>query len=429
MRKLSGKRFVATMMLALWAVSIPGSAGVEEAKAAYARGMALEKTKNYAGAAMEFEAALRESPNYFYAIKQLGTCRYYLGDKAAALGCYEAYLQQQPSDTAAASFAQSLRKAGVQATPFTLPGDSTAPAASAPSERGTGKRFGLRVGGGYAGGLGGESYGRNVSTGGGYLVSPGAGLAYSIEPLFALNDRIEFGLGFFSSGFSASGSSSYTSNPGNNVTQDSSTYAFSTVPIIASVYIKQPVWKKLSLVLGFGAGYATGGDMVQTSDQTSTSGGSPSGTDNSISIISVDGGVAYRAALGAEYSFGKNLSVFGGFSFLGANYPISKSVSTDVQKDSSGNATSDTSYTTTYTADAPKKKETPTSSTTNTVSFSGGVYEVKSDDGVTQSTIHQDYGPGVVLEYQSITYTTLQQKGPTHDLSQLSFQIGATYRF
>ncbi len=87
-------------------------AGVPEAKAAYTRGLALEKSKQYAQAIQEYEAALAAEPRYVYANKQLGNCYYFQGDKAAALKQYDTYLAAVPGDLAVKGVADGLRAAG-----------------------------------------------------------------------------------------------------------------------------------------------------------------------------------------------------------------------------------------------------------------------------------------------------------------------------
>jgi hypothetical protein len=85
-------------------------ASVEGAKAAFMRGQASEKAKNYKEAINEYQTALKEYPTYIYANKQLGNCYYYLGDKAKALKNYDIYLSYKKDDATTKAFADRLRQ-------------------------------------------------------------------------------------------------------------------------------------------------------------------------------------------------------------------------------------------------------------------------------------------------------------------------------
>jgi hypothetical protein len=86
-----------------------GHAGQAEAKAAYMRGAALEKNKQYDQAITEYKASLAADSHYVYAHKGLGNCYYYKGDKAKAVEHYDAYLAVMPNDAGIKKFADSLR--------------------------------------------------------------------------------------------------------------------------------------------------------------------------------------------------------------------------------------------------------------------------------------------------------------------------------
>ncbi len=86
-----------------------GHADVNAAKAFYIEGSALEKAKQYQAAIAKYEEALQAEPRYAYANKQIGNCKYFLGDSAGALQAYDAYLAAVPSDTRTKAFADSLR--------------------------------------------------------------------------------------------------------------------------------------------------------------------------------------------------------------------------------------------------------------------------------------------------------------------------------
>lgn len=84
-------------------------ADVKEAQAAYGRGLALERAKDYQAAITEYEASLAAEPRYAYAKRQIGTCRYYLGDKVGALKAYDNYLAVVSTDAQTRAFADKLR--------------------------------------------------------------------------------------------------------------------------------------------------------------------------------------------------------------------------------------------------------------------------------------------------------------------------------
>ncbi|MES2200641.1 MAG: tetratricopeptide repeat protein [candidate division FCPU426 bacterium] len=113
--------FAVLLVLMTFSFAVPAAASVEAAKAAYQRGVSLERNKQYTEAIKEYQAALDASPNYFYAHKQMGTCYYYLGDKSSALAHYDAYLAKAP-DAAIKSLADKMRAAGV--TPASASGSA-----------------------------------------------------------------------------------------------------------------------------------------------------------------------------------------------------------------------------------------------------------------------------------------------------------------
>ncbi len=96
-------------------LATPLRADLTGAQEAYRRGMQFEKAKDYHAAISEYEGALLAEPRYVYAYKQIGTCKYYLGDKAGALEAYDQYLAKMPNDAAIKNFADKLRTQGVQA--------------------------------------------------------------------------------------------------------------------------------------------------------------------------------------------------------------------------------------------------------------------------------------------------------------------------
>jgi hypothetical protein len=97
------------LALALGLAPLALQADVAAARAAFGRGQALEKAKNYPAAIQEYRAALAAEPRFAWAYKQLGNCYYYSGDKAQALRNYDAYLRVVKNDPNTQAFADRLR--------------------------------------------------------------------------------------------------------------------------------------------------------------------------------------------------------------------------------------------------------------------------------------------------------------------------------
>ena len=97
------------LVLVLTFLALPLHADLESAKAAYQRGAQLEQAKQYNAAITEYQSALAAEPRYAYAWKQIGNCRYYLGDKAGALQAYDEYLAVVKTDAKTQAFTDRLR--------------------------------------------------------------------------------------------------------------------------------------------------------------------------------------------------------------------------------------------------------------------------------------------------------------------------------
>ena len=105
-----GIMFMVMALLFFAATQVHATA--EGAKAAFMKGLAKEKAKDYQGAITDYQAALQEYPGYIYANKQMGNCYYYMGDKAQALKNYDAYLAVKKDDATTKAFADKMRPAG-----------------------------------------------------------------------------------------------------------------------------------------------------------------------------------------------------------------------------------------------------------------------------------------------------------------------------
>lgn len=288
--------------------------------------------------------------------------------------------------------------------------------------------FGVRGQAGYAGSLSGQSYGSNVSSGGSYASSIGSGLAYALEGLYSMNANLEFGLGVHPIGTDVKETSTYTNAVAGTVSRNDSTLKFSTMPVIATAYLKAPVAGKLDLFAGFGLGYAMGGDLV-TSDGTFNSvGGVSAGTTSRTSTSTMDGTVAYRAVLGAEYPLTKSFSIFGALGTVAADFSPSKAVTTQSNTNGAGAVTSTNHTTITYQAAAPAKSSTPTSSYTDNRVGGTGTTVSNSNDGVTNSTNTATFVSFTQTRSDTVI-TSTAQKSATWDVQPLSFQVGGTFRF
>lgn len=117
-----------SMILAL--ACVPLRADVAGAKAAFYRGLGLERAKSYPEAIKAYQSALVAEPRYAWADRQMGNCFYYLGDKAEALRHYDAYLALVGNDVKTRAFADRLRAELDGAVPA-----ATAAVEPAPMER------------------------------------------------------------------------------------------------------------------------------------------------------------------------------------------------------------------------------------------------------------------------------------------------------
>lgn len=101
-----------------------------EAKGHLDKGIAFERDKKYSEALAEYEWALKSEPGYHRAWRQIGNCRYHLGDKPGALQAYDTYIAAV-DDEATRGYADRLR-ASIPGSPSAPPRPGAAPAAAMP---------------------------------------------------------------------------------------------------------------------------------------------------------------------------------------------------------------------------------------------------------------------------------------------------------
>ena len=169
--------------------------------------------------------------------------------------------------------------------------------------------FGVRGLLGYSFATSSERFGNDVSTTSTYLVPASQGFAYMGEVLFRETENLEYGLGLFNPfGFKDSRESS--SDVGGVASSNKATVKFQSIPVVASIYIKHPLMKKMKILLGWGMGYAFGGDLEETNSELTDYGGGRFFTRESRRIDKYSGGAVLRNSIGAEYEFGPSISFF-----------------------------------------------------------------------------------------------------------------------
>jgi hypothetical protein len=106
--------FLKSILFALIFASTSLHADVDQAKTYYMAGMKLQLQKQYQSAIDQYEKSLQAEPRYVYSYKQIGTCKYYLGDQPGALAAYIKYETSIPSDAATQTFINRLEATGVK---------------------------------------------------------------------------------------------------------------------------------------------------------------------------------------------------------------------------------------------------------------------------------------------------------------------------
>lgn len=242
-------------------------ASPEGAKAAYLRGAALERAKDYKNAIVSYREALAEDSRYVYANKQMGNCYYYLGDKIEALANYDLWLAVKKDDTATAAFAEKLRAEVSPQAPYAVDDGYEPEPEDRPRRRNRRKAAPLPPGP-----LSGSSFYMGASMSGlfgnagdikkAYAGSSYEGLTYvdfglnfdaHLGFLFEPGLGIEAGVSLLSRAVQAS----YVYRFGGNYYSDYDLYS-----ILETTYFVEPLWRfpfsrKLGLIAGVKLGYAT----------------------------------------------------------------------------------------------------------------------------------------------------------------------------
>lgn len=281
--------------IAVWlvclALLLPGvvRADVAAAKAAYMRGMAQQKAKQYQAAIYEYEASLQAEPRYAYSYKQMGTCYYYMGDKVKAVESYDKYLVAVPNDAPIRKFADSIRGQA---------GTGVSQARSLP-KWGIGLATGFNTYGmadwnaayGDSGSSSTYSY-KGATMGGG--LGMGTKVRYRITP----NWEAALNIGYLMSSSSSTSSSTY-----NNYSSKID-YSLSALWIgPQGSFILPDVVKNLNISFGLELGYLTLMGAGYTGSSTSSSSTS-SGTGTY-----AGSGFGGKISSGADWFFSKNFSL------------------------------------------------------------------------------------------------------------------------
>lgn len=313
----------ALSVLLLFAAPQALHADAAKAKALFEQGLVLERAKDFKGAIAKYQAALAAEPRYAWAHRQIGTCQYQLGDKAAALRSYDAYLAVVKNDARTQAFADRLRQ-------------ELGPSPSAPAAAGADgdlRKWRLAPTLGFhtlsfkdwnesvtpANPVSGSTY-PTVSSG----LSVGLGLGY------ALSQALELGLDL---DYFLVGAQSKSSGTGSETTID---YNFNLLWLgpQARYTFARAAGGKLAWSAGLGLGY---GMLMSGYEGKSTSPGSGSTFKGTLS----GGGLGFKLGAGAQWAFSPGFSLG-----LDLGYRILSVAKVDVSGSStSGGTTTTMDYT------------------------------------------------------------------------------------
>jgi tetratricopeptide (TPR) repeat protein len=97
----------------LLSLAVHLSADADQARAYYNEGLKLQAAKQYQAALVQYQLAIQAESRYMYSYKQIGTCKYYLGDKPGALAAYMEYAGVFSNDVPVQAFIARLKAEGV----------------------------------------------------------------------------------------------------------------------------------------------------------------------------------------------------------------------------------------------------------------------------------------------------------------------------
>jgi hypothetical protein len=308
------------ILLALLLLPALAQATAEGAKAAYMRGTAKEKAKDYKGAVQEYEAALAEYPGYVYANKQLGTCWYYLGDKAKAVENYDLYLAKVPNDASIKKFADGLRAqlpAGEAAAPSKKKAEKKA--GSGPNDA-----FYMGFGFGYLMNSG-DDIKSLYGSSGGYSFGLGFGGGYDLHAGYQMSNGLAVELGYESIGRAIIVGSASSSSGG-----------IGTISSSDTVYSLEPLYRlRLSRSVSLDGGLLLG--YASTTLAFAASGGSSSGG-SSTAGQATGSGLVYMPELKFQFLMGGHVGMDLGVGYRIADFSSLKYTGASASGSSSGSA-------------------------------------------------------------------------------------------
>jgi hypothetical protein len=158
-------------------------------------------------------------------------------------------------------------------------------------------KFGLRLSGGY--GLS-ENTSTGYDSGGKASVDPQSqGIASGAELYWAPQPRLQLGLGVFPDFVTRSVPSSYYNTPTLTLMSTVITSNINFLPVILSLYMKQPLGDGFGLMMGVGAGVVPATSYTPSASYGNNAGGP----------VNLDAGLALRGVLGVDKTLGNHFNL------------------------------------------------------------------------------------------------------------------------
>jgi hypothetical protein len=363
-----------------------------DAEALFQKGMTLELAHRYQDAVLDYQAALAEDPDLTEAELGQGRCYYLLGWKDQALIHLRTYLDNGGKDPDMESLAASIEAQrrrldglGTQATlaaagPWALQGEL-----------------------GYGWGLGEDSFGHrynreNNANAFSYGYSPGEGLAYGVEPLYAINPNLAVGVSFLPLDIDTNGTA--TDTQGATSTVDNTQAREWALPILLNVHTSARLGPGLKLTCFGGVGGVFSRPYVETATDSITT-ATTTYTQNSSYQRNVEADLAFRGGLGLEWLLNAHCGFFLNASLLLARLPATSISYSSTTLNSAGQVVGTSTSTSTFSSDPPATQAIalPSIPTTGTA---GSSHTYTYDNGPTQWTSVVNYNSSGNLE----TYKT-----------------------